>query len=93
MLDITAKEMKGHNILAVERFQDKTRHMIEFDIRVQNSPYGAWCDEVRLFLDETDFAAALASHKRQEIKIKKYAHIIEGHIIFPKKKHRRKDCV
>ena len=24
---------------------------------------------------------------------KKYAHIIEGHIIFPKKKHRRKDCV
>lgn len=87
MLDITAKEMKGHDILAVERFQDKTRHMIEFDIRIQDSPYGAWGDEVRLFLDEVDFAAALASHKRQEIKITKYAHIIEGHILFDKLKN------
>ena len=82
MLDITAKEMKGHNILAVERFQDKTRHMIEFIVRCQNSPYGACDDEVRLFLDETEFAAALASYKRQEIKIRKYAHIIEGHILY-----------
>lgn len=82
MLDIAAKEMKGHNILAVERFQDKTRHMIEFIVRCQSSPYGACDDEVRLFLDEKDFAAALASHKRQEIKIRKYAHIIEGHILY-----------
>lgn len=82
MLDITAKELKGHDILTVERFQDKTRHMIEFDIRIQDSPYGAWGDEVRLFLDDKGFADALASHKRQEIKIKKYAHIIEGHILY-----------
>lgn len=82
MLDIAAKEMKGHHILAVERFQDKTRHMIEFIVRSKDSPYGACDDEVRLFLDETDFAAALASHKRQEIKIRKYAHIIEGHILY-----------
>lgn len=82
MLDITARELKGHNILAVERFQDKTRHMIEFIVRSDNSPYGDKDDEVRLFLDEPDFAAALACHKKQEIKIKKYAHIIEGHILF-----------
>ena len=82
MLDITARELKGHDILAVERFQDKTRHMIEFIVRSDNSPYGDKDDEVRLFLDEPDFAAALACHKKQEIKIKKYAHIIEGHILF-----------
>lgn len=84
MLDISAKEMKGHNILAVERFQDKTRHMIEFLVKSDNSPYGAQYDEVRLFLDEPDFANALASHNRKEIQIQKYAHIIEGHILVDK---------
>lgn len=87
MLDISAKEMKGHNILAVERFQDKSRHMIEFLVKSDNSPYGAQYDEVRLFLDEPDFAEALASHNRKEIRIRKYAHIIEGHILFDKLKN------
>ena len=32
MRDISARELKGHNILAVERFQDNTRWMIEFSI-------------------------------------------------------------
>ena len=30
MRDISARELKGHNILAVERFWDNTRWMIEF---------------------------------------------------------------
>ena len=30
MKDISARELKGHNILAVERFKDSTRWMIEF---------------------------------------------------------------
>ena len=30
MKDISARELKGHNILAVERFWDNTRWMIEF---------------------------------------------------------------
>ncbi len=33
MRDISARELKGHNILAVERFQDNTRWMIEFSIQ------------------------------------------------------------
>ena len=32
MRDISARELKGHNILAVERFQDNTRWMIEFSV-------------------------------------------------------------
>ena len=32
MRDISARELKGHNILAVERFRDNTRWMIEFSI-------------------------------------------------------------
>ena len=91
MLDISAKEMKGHDILAVERFQDNTRYMIEFEIQEDNSPYGSPGDEVRLFLNESGYRDARAKEKRREIKIKRYAHIIEVHILIPKKKHRRKD--
>ena len=32
MKDISARELKGHNILAVERFWDNTRWMIEFSV-------------------------------------------------------------
>ena len=52
MRDISARELKGHNILAVERFQDSTRWMIEFAVRKPHTPYGNPGDEVRLFLTE-----------------------------------------
>ena len=32
MRDISARELKGHNILAVERYWDNTRWMIEFSV-------------------------------------------------------------
>ena len=32
MRDISARELKGHKILAVERFGDNTRWMIEFSV-------------------------------------------------------------
>ena len=52
MKDISARELKGHNILAVERFEDSTR----------------------------------------KIKIKRYARVVEGHILDfkPGKKRTRK---
>ena len=40
MRDISARELKGHNILAVERFQDNTRWMIEFSVQ-RPSFYGS----------------------------------------------------
>ena len=89
MRDISARELKGHNILAVERFQDSTRWMIEFAVRKPRTPYGSPGDEVRLFLTEDGYQAALLSQQRQEIKIKKYAHVIEGHVLYIKKKRRK----
>ena len=53
--------------------------MIEFVIRKKNTPYGCPDDEVRLFLDEPGYCRALERQKRGEIKIRRYAHIIEGH--------------
>ncbi len=80
MRDISARELKGHNILAVERFQDNTRRMIEFSV-LRSCAYGSLGDEMRLFFTEDGYQAALLSQQRWEIKIKRYARIIEGHIL------------
>ena len=83
MRDISARELKGHNILAVERFRDVS-------VRSPRAAYGSPGDEMRLFLTEDGYQAALLSQQRREIKIKRYARIIEGHILdFKPKKHRR----
>ena len=90
MRDISARELKGHNILAVERFRDSTRWMIEFSVLRSSISYGAPGDEMRLFLTEDGYQNALISHRRREIKIKRYARVVEGHIIdFKPKKQRR----
>ena len=39
MRDISACELRGHNILAVERFQDNTRWMIEFSVLRPSTAY------------------------------------------------------
>ena len=89
MKDIAARELKGHNILAVERFWDSTFWMIEFTV-LRPTAYGEPGDEMRLFLTEDGYQSALQSQQRREIKIKRYAHVIEGHILdFKPKKHRR----
>ena len=41
MRDISARELKGHNILAVERFWDNTRWMIEFSVLRPSTAYGS----------------------------------------------------
>ena len=73
MRDISARELKGHNILAVERFWDNTRWMIEFSVLRPSTPYGSPGDEMRLFLTEDGYQSALQSQQRREIKIKRYA--------------------
>lgn len=81
MQDIAAREMKGHKILALERFMDSTRHMIEFVVR-KESAYGSVGDEIRLFLPDKAYRQALSCQNQKEIKIKRYAHVIEGHILY-----------
>ena len=63
MRDISARELKGHNILAVERFWDNTRWMIEFSVLHPSTTYGSPGDEMRLFLSEEGYQAALQSQQ------------------------------
>lgn len=44
--------------------------------------------EVRLFLDEAGYQQVLISQKQGEIRIKRNAHVIEGHILLKKKRRR-----
>lgn len=89
MSEIPNRELKGHDILAVERFQDNTCRMIEFVVIKQSNPYGSPGDEMRLFLSESGFQRALESQNREEIRIRRTAHIIEGHILYDRKKSKR----
>ena len=70
----------GHSILALERFMDETRHMIIFDVLSWKSPVGEKGERLRLFLSDMGYAKAQASEKRGEIKIRKHAAVIEGHM-------------
>lgn len=89
MRDIAARELKGHNILAVERFRDNIHWMVEFSVLRPRTAYGSPGDEIRLFLTEDGYQAALASQQRREIKIKRYARVVEGHILDFKPKKKR----
>ena len=89
MKDIAARELKGHNILAVERFRDSTFWMIGFTV-LRPTAYGEPGDEMRLFLTEDGYQAALLSQQHREIKIKRYAHVIEGHVLDFKPGKRRR---
>lgn len=90
MTDCIARELKGHNILALERFADNTRHMVEFLVKKPNTAYGEPGDEVRLFLTDAGYRQMLSCHETKQVKIKRYAHVVEGHIVFvPRKPHRK----
>lgn len=90
MRDSSARELKGHNILDIQRFQNNTKWMIEFVVTKDNVCYGKFGDEIRLFLDDGSYEAAICHKERKNIKIQKYAHVIEGHIVeFKPNKHKK----
>ena len=41
---------RGHDLLAVERFRDDTRHMVEFEVLKDGNPIGLRGETARLFL-------------------------------------------
>ena len=78
----------GHDLLAVERFQDSTRHMAEFLVR-KDCALGARDQYIRRFLTEDGYAQVLDAQRQGRVRIYKHANIIEGHIIPAKPKKRR----
>ena len=48
-----AQKLSGHDIMALERFDPATRHMIVFDVLTHDSPVGWKGEKMRLFLTDT----------------------------------------
>ena len=79
----------GHDLLALERFQDDTRHMIEFLVLSAGCPLGESGQYIRRFLSEAGYTEAVTAQRCGDIRIYKHAVIIEGHILPDKQKKRR----
>jgi len=54
-----AAKLAGHDIMALERFDPDTRHMILFDVLSHESPVGWKGEKMRLFLTEAGYGRAL----------------------------------
>ena len=81
--------MRGHDLLAVERFRDDTRHMVEFEVLKDDNLIALRGETARLFLSEQGYQRILRSQERKEIRITYHALVVEGHLIRPKKKKHR----
>ena len=71
--------LEGHDLLAVERFKDDTRHMAEFLILSTHCPLGRRGQYKRLFLTEDEYARMRSLERQGQLQIRRHAAIIEGH--------------
>ena len=58
-----AQKLSGHDIMALERFDSATRHMIVFDVLTHDSPVGWKGEKMRLFLTDTGYSKALENQE------------------------------
>lgn len=77
----------GQGELDVKRYHDDTHHMIIYDTLL-SSHMGAQGERLRLFLTEDEYAAAKHAEEIGNIRIVKHAVIVEGHILYDKKRRR-----
>ena len=54
-----AEKLKGHDIMALERFDPEVRHMVVFDVLSFESPVGDKGDKMRLFLTDEGYRKAM----------------------------------
>ena len=80
-----AQKLSGHDIMALERFDPATRHMIVFDVLTHDSPVGWKGEKMRLFLTEAGYGKALENQDKGFIKIKNHAKVIAGNLRYDHK--------
>lgn len=74
--------LAGHDIMALERFGEDTRHMIVFDVLSHSSPVGDKGERMRLFLTDAGYQKAMVSQSREEIRILKHAKVSKGDVFY-----------
>ena len=79
-----AEKLKGHDIMALERFDPQVRHMVVFDVLSFESPVGYKGDKMRLFLTDEGYQKALENQERF-IKLKNHAKVHNGYLNYDHK--------
>ena len=82
-----AEKLKGHDIMALERFDPEVKHMIVFDVLSYDSPVGDKGDKMRLFLTDAGYQKFLESQERGEVKLKNHAEVSDGHLHYDRRDH------
>ena len=80
-----AQKLAGHDIMALERFDPDTRHMIVFDVLSHESPMGYKGERMRLFLTEQGYQKARENQDRGFIKIRNHAKVTAGNLRYDTK--------
>ena len=75
-----ARKLKGHDIMALERFDPEVTHMIVFDVLSSEASIGDKGNRMRLFLTEAGYKKALKNQSNQHIHIRNHARIIAGNL-------------
>lgn len=80
-----AEKLKGHDIMALERFDPDVCHMIIFEVLSNESPMGSKGDRMRLFLTEEGYRKALENQEKGYLKIKNHANVFYGSLRYDHK--------
>lgn len=80
-----AEKLKGHDIMALERFDPEVRHMIVFDVLSYDAPVGDKGDKMRLFLTDAGHQKFLDSQERGEVKLKNHAKVSGGNLYYDRR--------
>ena len=77
-----AEQLKGHDIMALERFDPEVRHMVVFEVLSGDSPVGDKGDRMRLFLTDVGYRKFQDSQEKGEIKIEDHMKVtLDGHLL------------
>ena len=80
-----AQKLSGHDIMALERFDPDTRHMIVFDVLSHESPMGWKGEKMRLFLTEAGYGKALENQEKGFIKSRNHAKVRGGDLLYDRR--------
>ena len=73
-----AEQLKGHDIMALERFDPEVRHMVIFEVLSGDSFAGSKGDRVRLFLTDAGYQKFKERQEQGEIRIEDHAKVAPG---------------
>lgn len=84
-----AAEYKGHEYFDLNRFADDTSHMIIFDVKSDQSPWGIKGDRMRLYLNDTGYEKAKNFQDNGYIQIRSHARVVSGNLRYDSRTQER----